>query len=57
MEKKDPEIIRMERELLDKFGTKVSIRGNLDNGKIEIAYFSMDDLDRIYEILFPSTDK
>ncbi len=50
--RQDPEIMRMEQELLDKFGTKVSIRGSLENGKIEISYFSMDDLDRIYEIIF-----
>jgi ParB family transcriptional regulator, chromosome partitioning protein len=37
-------ILEMERAL----GTRVRIRGNADRGKIEISYFSAEDLDRLY---------
>ena len=48
---KQPELYDMEKKLLDRFGTKVRITGNGKKGTIEIAYLSMDDLDRVYEIL------
>lgn len=38
-------VLELERRL----GTKVRILGNEKRGKIEISYFSPDDLDRIYE--------
>ncbi len=47
----DPELSRMEQKFIDVLGTKVSVKGNLRKGKIEISYFSLDDLDRIYEII------
>ena len=46
-----PELSRIQDMFIDKLGTKVNISGTLSKGKIEIAYFSMDDLERIYEIL------
>jgi len=49
--KRPPEIDEMEEKFIDKLGTKVIIDGNLDKGRIHIDYFSMDDLDRLYEIL------
>ena len=48
---KQTELHEMEEKLLDILGTKVRITGNGKKGKIEIAYLSMDDLDRIYAIL------
>jgi len=50
---KDPELKSIEEKFIDIFGTKVNISGSLEKGKIEISYFSMDDLDRLYEIVKP----
>ncbi len=47
----DPEISRMEQKFIDALGTKVSVKGGLKKGKIEISYFSLDDLERIYDII------
>ncbi len=46
-----PELQEVEQRFLDILGTKVSIKGNLKKGKIEIAYYSKDDLERIYDII------
>jgi len=45
------ELVQMEEQFLETLGTRVNIRGNMKKGKIEISYYSMDDLERIYEIL------
>ena len=47
----DPEIRELEQKLIEKLGTKVEIRGGRREGRIEIAYFSADDLDRLLELL------
>ncbi|MDC7127051.1 MAG: ParB/RepB/Spo0J family partition protein [Spirochaetales bacterium] len=47
----NPHLKTIQEKFIDKLGTKVSISGNLDKGKIEISYFSMEDLDRLYEII------
>lgn len=47
---KDIEVRNLEQKFIDVLGTKVSVKGNLEKGSIEISYFSRDDLDRIYEI-------
>ncbi len=42
----------IEKKLKDRLGTKVSIsRKNENQGKIEISYYSVDELERIIEIL------
>ena len=48
---KMPELQEMEQKLLDSLGTKVQIKGTGKKGSIEISYFSMDDLERLYELL------
>lgn len=48
---KDPEIRRIEQKFLDVLGTKVTVKGGLKKGKIQIDYYSLDDLERIYELL------
>lgn len=48
---RDPDIILFEEKLIEKFGTKVQIKGNLDKGTIQIDYFSSEDLDRLYSLL------
>jgi ParB family chromosome partitioning protein len=54
---KTPEIKDMEQRLLDILGTKVKIKGTGKKGSIEIAYFSMDDLERLYDILSAGTNR
>jgi ParB family chromosome partitioning protein len=49
--KRLPEITSMEEKFIGKLGTKVAIEGDLNKGRIHIDYYSMDDLDRLYEIL------
>jgi ParB family chromosome partitioning protein len=49
--RRPPELTDMEAKLIEKFGTKVSVQGNLDKGSIRIEYYSMDDLDRLYDII------
>ena len=48
---KIPEILSIEQKFIDHFGTRVQVKGNLKKGKIEISYFSGDDLERIYDII------
>ncbi len=49
--KLSPELKDVENRLLEIFGTKVSIKGSNSKGKIEISYFSLDDLNRILDII------
>lgn len=46
---KSLELQRLEDRLVEHLGTRVVIRGSDDRGKIEIAYLSTDDLERIVE--------
>ncbi|MCL2244349.1 MAG: ParB/RepB/Spo0J family partition protein [Treponema sp.] len=46
-----PEVEAMAEKFIGKLGTKVVIDGDLNKGKIHIDYYSMEDLDRLYEIL------
>lgn len=50
--KKDPNIIEVENQLTSKFGTKVQIKSGKIKSKIEIEYYSMEDLQRIVDKLF-----
>ena len=47
----DPALKSIQEKFIDIFGTKVNISGTMEKGKIEISYFSMEDLDRLYEIV------
>jgi len=46
-----PELREIEQRFIDVFGTKVRIQGNNNRGHIEISYLSMDDLERIVDII------
>ncbi len=48
---KTPELQHIEQKFINTFGTKVQIKGNNHKGSIEISYFSMEDLERILEII------
>jgi ParB family chromosome partitioning protein len=49
--KRPPEIEAMEERFISKLGTKVILEGDLNKGRILIDYYSMEDLERLYEIL------
>jgi ParB family chromosome partitioning protein len=49
--KRPPEISDMEERFIRRLGTKVVIEGDLGKGRIYIDYYSMEDLDRLYNIL------
>ncbi|MCL1855716.1 MAG: ParB/RepB/Spo0J family partition protein [Clostridia bacterium] len=46
-----PELDAMAEKFIKRLGTKVAIHGDLKKGTIVIDYYSMEDLDRLYEIL------
>jgi ParB family chromosome partitioning protein len=46
-----PELKAMEEKFIGRLGTKVFINGDLNRGSIVIDYYSMEDLERLYEIL------
>jgi ParB family chromosome partitioning protein len=45
------EIQDIQEKFIAALGTKVSITGSLKKGRINIEYYSMDDLDRLYGII------
>ncbi len=47
---KDPDISFIEQQFLIALGTKVTLKGSLEKGTIQIDYFSRQDLDRLYEV-------
>ena len=49
--KRAAELNAMEEKFIDKLGTKVVIEGDLSRGRIHVDYYSMEDLERLYEIL------
>ncbi|MBI5049846.1 MAG: ParB/RepB/Spo0J family partition protein [Nitrospirae bacterium] len=51
---KEPQIAALEEKLMHSLGTKVRlIHKGKKGGKIEIEYYSLDELDRILEVLIP----
>ena len=52
-EKKDIFLVEQENHLRERFGTTVKIKKGKKKGKIEIEFFSDEDLNRILEILNP----
>lgn len=47
----------MQLGLEKKFGTKVSIKGSKEHGRIEIVFKSEDDMKRIVDMLIPSAEE
>lgn len=54
---KDPNIVEVESTLRKILGTKVEIKDRKGRGRIQIEYYSLDDLERILEILQSSATK
>ena len=49
--RKSVEMQEIEQQLIERLGTRVVLSGTNQRGRIEIAYLSMDDLERIIEII------
>ena len=48
---RDPELIDVETQLIERLGTKVQIKGSYEKGSIEISYFSKDDFNRLFDLI------
>ncbi len=48
--RKSPDVARVENELKDILGTKINISQNGSKGRIEIEYYSPDELERLIEL-------
>ncbi|MNY77488.1 hypothetical protein D3C86_2174130 [compost metagenome] len=48
---RDPHISQAEEQLRDIYRTSVKIKSQQDKGKIELLYYSKDDLNRLLELL------
>lgn len=55
--KRDPYISSVEESLQGIFKTKVSIKANKNKGKIELLYYSKEDLERLLELLQSGRDE
>lgn len=49
--KRDAELTAMEEKFIESLGTKVKVEGDFHKGSIHIDYYSIEDLNRLYEIL------
>jgi len=49
--KRDPEFDAIEEKFRQALGTKVKLEGNFSGGSLKIDYYSMEDLDRLYNII------
>jgi ParB family chromosome partitioning protein len=47
----DPHIREVEQALIEKLGTKVALKGTGKKGKIEISYFTAEELERLIDLL------
>lgn len=47
----DPQLAHIQEKIMTFLGTKITIKGSLEKGKIEIDYYSGDDLHRLYDLL------
>ncbi len=52
--KKSVEMRQIEQRLIERLGTRVVLSGSNERGKIEIAYLSMDDLERVLDLIDPA---
>ncbi|MDP6041555.1 MAG: hypothetical protein QGG64_23610, partial [Candidatus Latescibacteria bacterium] len=48
---KDPNLLSLEEDLQRHFGTSVNINRRGNKGKIEIEFYSNDDLERVLDLL------
>lgn len=54
---RDPNVVAAEQNLQRAVGTKVRIVGGAKRGRVELAYYSAEELDRLYQILVRASPK
>jgi ParB family chromosome partitioning protein len=54
-EKREVEIVELEQRLIGAFGTKVAVKGDSKKGSIVIDYYSLEDLERIMDVVASAT--
>ena len=47
----DPDLRDLEQKLIGYLGTKVQLKGDGKKGSITIEYFSLDDLERVFDLM------
>lgn len=47
----DPDLRDLEQKLIGFLGTKVQVKGDAKKGSITIEYFSLDDLERVFDLM------
>jgi ParB family chromosome partitioning protein len=47
----DPDLLALQENFINILGTKVTISGNPEKGVVKIHYFSMEELNRIFELI------
>ena len=53
--RRSPELWEMEENLIRSLGTKVAIKGDEKSGRIEVSYYSQEDLERVFDLLIHGT--
>ena len=48
---KDPDMLKLDERLTTHFGTKARVSKKGDKGKLEIEFYSLDELDRLNEVI------
>jgi ParB family chromosome partitioning protein len=51
VQKRDGDLKAMEEKFIEALGTKVSVQGDFSRGVLRIEYYSMEDLERLYQII------
>ncbi len=49
--KRDPNLESVQEEMVRAFGTKVDIEGTAKKGVIKVYYFSLDELNRLFDLI------
>lgn len=52
--RKSAELQQLEEQLIERLGTKVVINGSDEKGRVEISYYSLEDLNRLTELFLPN---
>jgi ParB family chromosome partitioning protein len=52
----DPDLLSVEERFVSAVGSKVEFKGNINKGKFTISYNSIDELERLFQLISPDGD-
>lgn len=52
----DPDLLSVEERFVSAVGSKVEFKGNINKGKFTISYNSIDELERLFQLISPDSD-